>query len=112
VTGRPELVVGEALREALRPLAAELVAEEVERRDTARCVEWLTTDEAAVQRRTTPGAMRVRCERGKVPGAVKDGRNWLIPSLDVELDRATLRRDNSKWGERRANGPAPGTRRS
>jgi hypothetical protein len=106
-----ELVVGAALLEALRPLVAELIAEELERRDTGRRLEWLTVDEAAAQRRTTPGAMRARCERGQVPGAVKDGRRWLIPSLEAELDRGTMRSDNNKRGERRANGPAPGTRR-
>jgi hypothetical protein len=112
VSDRPaaaELV--DALAGVLRPLVAELVDAELERRDAGRRIEWLLVDEAAAQRRTTPGAMRARCERGQVPGAVKDGRNWLIPSLEAELDPATLRRDNNKWGERRANGPAPGTRR-
>jgi hypothetical protein len=101
-------LAGEALVEALRPLIAALVRDELERRDTGRRVEWLTVEEAAEQRRTTPGAMRARCERGQVHGAVKDGRRWLIPSIEAELEPDTLGGDN-KRGERRANGPAPGT---
>jgi hypothetical protein len=100
--GRPELIAGaallEALVDALRPFVAELVDAELERRDVGRRIEWLTVDEAAAQRRTTPGAMRARCERGQVPGAVKDGSRWLIPMLEAELESATLRRDNNKSG--------------
>jgi hypothetical protein len=113
MSDRAELDVAalaEALVEALRPLVAELVDEELEHRDTGRCLEWLTVEEAAAQRHTTRGAMRARCERGQVPGAVKDGRRWLVPSLEAELEPGTLRRDN-KRGSRRANGRAPGTRR-
>jgi hypothetical protein len=106
--GQPEIVAAKTFVEALRSLVAELVAEELERRDTGRRVEWLTIEEAAAQRHTTPGAMRARCERGQVPGAVKDGRRWLVPSLKAELEPDTLDCDN-KWGERRWNGPAPGT---
>ena len=112
MSDRRELVAGETLLEALRPLiaplVAELVADELERRDAGRRVKWLTVEEAAAQRHTTPGAIRARCERGQVAGAVKDGRRWLIPSLDAALAPDTLSRDN-KWGERRWNGPAPGT---
>jgi hypothetical protein len=98
VTDRLELVAAEALVEALRPLVAELVDNELERRDAGRRIEWLTVEEAAAQRHTTPGAMRARCERGQVPGAVKDGRRWLIPTLEAGLDPATLHRDNNKTG--------------
>jgi hypothetical protein len=106
VTRRSELELSGALREALRPLVSELVSRELEQRFAAApATHWLTVEEAAAQRRTTPGAMRARCERGQVPGAVKDGRRWLIPSLDAA---DTLSSDN-KWGERRWNGPAPGT---
>jgi hypothetical protein len=108
---RPELELASGLAEALRPLVAELVRAELERigAETSRA-SWLTVEEAAEQRRTTPGAIRARCERGQLPGAVRDGRRWLIPSLDAGPDPANVRGDNHKWGERRANGPAPGTR--
>jgi hypothetical protein len=96
----------DALAEAFRPLVAGLVAEELDRRERAQApVEWLTTDEYAERMRTTPAAVRQRCLRDQVPGAVKDGAHWLIPVA------ATLPSDNAHtWGERRANGPAPGTR--
>ena len=65
VTGRPELVT-EALLEVLRPLVAELVAEELERREQAPTVEWLTVDEYAQRRKTTRGAVLKRLERGRI----------------------------------------------
>ena len=105
MTGRPELVT-EALLEVLRPLVAELVAEELERRERreqAPTVEWLTVDEYAQRRKTTRGAVLKRLERGRIPGATKDGgRPWLIP------EPATLPADN-KRGPHRANGRAPDT---
>jgi hypothetical protein len=84
VTSRPELVIGEALVEALRPLVRELVDEELSRRlaevDHDRDAEYLTTTEYADRFRTTPGAVGARINRGtlhaiKPPGA----REWLIP---------------------------------
>jgi len=83
---RRDLVDDVALLEAFRPIVAELVDEELAHREAWRRVEWLTVEEAAVQRRTTPGAMRARCERGQVLGAVKDGRRWLVPSLEAQLE--------------------------
>jgi hypothetical protein len=106
VTDWPDLAG--ALAEALRPVIAELVEQEVEQRlAAAAAARWLTVEEAAGQRRTTPGAIRARCERGQIPGAVKDGRIWLVPDFRPP---ATLDDDDYKRGERRANGPAPGTR--
>lgn len=106
VTGRPEASeLAERLVEALRPLVAELVDEELERRASdAPAVEWLTVDEYADRHKTTRAAVLKRLERGRIAGATKDGgRAWLIP------EPATLPAD--KWGSHRANGRAPDTRR-
>jgi hypothetical protein len=106
VTGRPS---SELLLEALRPLVAQLVDEELQRREREReRDEWLTVEEFAEQRKTTPGAVRQRALRGQIPGAVRDGRRWLIPA-DTTSDSATVSSDSTNRGERRANGPAPGT---
>ena len=84
MTNGPRFELAGALAEALRPLVAELVQEELERRlAAAGPPRWLLVEEAAEQRHTTPGAMRARCERGQVPGALREGRRWLIPSLDA-----------------------------
>jgi hypothetical protein len=88
VTGRLELVVGEALVEALRPLVRELVDEELEhrlaelkqRRDD---VDYLTTGEYAVRFRTTPGAVLARIHRRTLHAIRPPGsREWLIPVDD------------------------------
>ena len=77
-----------ALAEALRPVVAELVAEEVERVLDGRATraaeppEYETPTQYAERHQTTPAAVRARCRRNKVPGAFKppgaDG--WLIPT--------------------------------
>jgi hypothetical protein len=74
----------DVLLDALRPLVAELVAEELALReredDRATEAEYLTTAEYAVRFKTTPGAVLARIHRGTLrairpPGA----REWLIP---------------------------------
>lgn len=106
MTGRPQLeLAGEALVEALRPLVAELVAAELERRDRRPRVDWLTVEEYAELRRTTPAAVHKRLERGQVPGAVREGRRWLIPVADGTLPLP----DNEGRAPRER--PRPGTRR-
>jgi hypothetical protein len=107
VTGRPLAeLAGEALLEALRPLVAELVDEELERRDAARPVEWLTVEEYAELQRTTPAAVHKRLERGQVHGAVREGRRWLIPAPAI-----TMRNDSDNEGRAPRERPRPGTRR-
>jgi hypothetical protein len=76
----------DVLREAFRPLVAELVAEEVERRLAERMpIEeeppFLTVAQYAERHRTTPAAVRARIRRGKLeairpPG----GREYLLPN--------------------------------
>ena len=66
-----------ALAEALRPLVAELVEIELERRlEELAVTDWLTLDETGPYLRTTVEALRARARRGQLPGAVKDGARW------------------------------------
>jgi hypothetical protein len=76
----------DALREAFRPLLAELVAEEVERRLAERVPAeeeppYLTVAEYAKRRHSTPAAIRARIRRGKLAAEVPPGgREYLIPN--------------------------------
>jgi hypothetical protein len=79
-----ELELAGAVIEALRPLVEELVRDEVDRVLTNKFssgVEWLTVEEYAERRRTTVAAVHQRLRRSQVPGALKDGRRWLIPAV-------------------------------
>lgn len=69
----------DGIRDVLRPLVVDVVADELDRRLTRR-TEWLTVEEYAERRRTTPAAVHKRLERGQIPGAVRDGKRWLIPA--------------------------------
>jgi hypothetical protein len=86
-----ERVLTDALADALRPVVAELVADELERllgerENEHRDVDYLTTTEYAELHRTTAGAVLARIRRGTLhairpPGA----REWLIPhSADAD----------------------------
>ena len=71
VKGRPELNAGEALLEALRPLVAELVEYEVDRRlaELDRLEigpRWLTLRQAAARLGCSPDAVRMRARRGRL----------------------------------------------
>jgi hypothetical protein len=57
----------------------DVVADELDRR-LARPTEWLTVQEYAERRRTTPAAVHKRLERDQIPDAVRDGKRWLIPA--------------------------------
>src|SRR5439155_21989972 len=46
--------------------------------------EWLTIEQAAVLRHTTPEALRKRAQRGQLAGAVKDGARWLVDRRALE----------------------------
>jgi hypothetical protein len=109
VTGRPDLEqLGGALVDALRPLVREVVAEELERigAETAR-TEWLTVPEYAELMRTTPAAVLKRLERGRIPGAEREGRRWLIPAAAAEAMVVAP----DKKGRAPTERPRPGTRR-
>jgi hypothetical protein len=78
-------VTEDALREALRPIVAELVEEEVERRlaDHAPSEEppYLTVAQYAERHHTTPAAVRARIRRRKLDAVVPPGgREYLIPN--------------------------------
>lgn len=103
-------VLTAALAEALRPLVAELVAEEVERalagREPVDAEQpYRTVAEYARDHKTTPAAVRARIGRGKLPGAFKppgsDG--WLIPTGSPDSDgageRAHLTRQQKSPGD-------------
>lgn len=81
----------DALSEALRPIVAELVAEEIERRMseqvTADEPPFLTVRQYADRYHTTPDAIRARIRRGQLPEAFRPigAREYLIPN-----DRADL----------------------
>jgi hypothetical protein len=95
VSGPLDLEAG--LRETLRPIVAELVREELDRRlDALSGPEWLTVEEYAERRRTTAAAVYKRIERGWIPEAVRDGKRWLIPGT-----LETMRENPNKRGERR-----------
>ena len=98
---RADLDLG--LAEALRPLVAELVEIELERRlEELAVTDWLTLEEAGPYLRTTVEALRARARRGQLPGAVKDGARWLVhrPTLDQSLLGGSVAADN-------VNGRAP-----
>jgi hypothetical protein len=79
----------DALAEALRPIVAELVAEELERREVDRDHEddprpFLTVAQYAELHQATPAAVRARIRRGQLeairpPG----GREYLIPATKI-----------------------------
>jgi hypothetical protein len=48
--------------------------------------EWLTLEQAANRYATSAAALRKRCQRGRLPGAVRDGGRWLVDRR--ALDRA------------------------
>jgi excisionase family DNA binding protein len=87
VSGRPELVAGSALLEALRPLVAELVEEELDRRleleqrDTAP--QWLTLEQAAARLGCSPDAVRMRARRGRLAYR-HHGRRFYVSAESVD----------------------------
>jgi hypothetical protein len=87
VNVRPELVVGGALLEALRPLVAELVEEEVERRlaDLGRrgAPRWLTLEQAGVRLGCSPAAVRMRANRGRLRSRYQGSRRY-VSAEDVD----------------------------
>jgi hypothetical protein len=101
--------VPDELVEAIAARAADLVRADLE------FPLWLTLEEAAGRYRTTTGALRWRAQNGRLPGAVKDSGRWLVNAREYDTALAFAsatadnERDNRKRGERRANGPAPGT---
>ena len=73
------MTLEDEMRQVLRPVVVDVVAEELDRR-LVRRTEWLTVEEYAERRRTTAAAVHKRLERGQIPEAVRDGKRWLIPA--------------------------------
>ena len=104
MSGPPDSTTA-ALLDALRPLVAEIVEEELARRLFPEDgPAWLTIEEYAERMRTTVAAVHKRRERGRIPGAVKEGNRWLFPAA------ATLPSPENE-GRAPRERPRPGTRR-
>jgi hypothetical protein len=70
--------------------------------------ELLSVKDAAAISKRAPRTLRIAAERGRIPGAVKEGRDWLIPAsgLWAYID------DLSPRGRPPASKRAPNRRRS
>ena len=83
VRDRMSEVLGSALVETLRPIVAQLVAEELERREVDRNHDeppFLTVAEYAERHHSTPAAVRARIRRGALDAIRPPGaREYLIP---------------------------------
>lgn len=55
----------------------------------------ISVQQAAERWKLTPRRVQELCKEGRIPGAVRFGRNWMIPA------------DAAKPGRRRADGPGP-----
>jgi excisionase family DNA binding protein len=80
--------VNEQLLEALRPLVAELVDQELERRlativEQAPARKWLTIAEAAELLGCTPDAVRMRVQRGRLEHR-RQGRRVYVSAESVD----------------------------
>lgn len=70
--------------------------------------ELLSMKEAALLSKRAPRTLQIACERGRIPGAVKHGRDWLIPASGLwsYID------DLSPRGRPPASSAAPNRRRA
>ena len=87
MSDRSPVELSEALADVLRPIVAELVAEEVERQlaTQARPAEeeppYLTVAQYAERHQATPAAVRARIRRGALEAILPPGgREYLIPN--------------------------------
>jgi hypothetical protein len=80
---RRELTTTDAAADALEKAAAQLQREIAAAEEAGK---MLTTSEFAELRRCTAGAVRKWCEKGQLPGAVKnDSGDWLIPATAARV---------------------------
>ncbi len=104
---RPADDLGALLVDALAPLVEQAVADELDRRlASLELARWATLEQAAAHLQTTADVLRKRAARGRLPGAAKDGRRWLVDlrKLDLSLVGATLPATEESKGPRRVNG--------
>jgi hypothetical protein len=90
MTGRTgtELIAAEALVEALRPLVAAIVAEELKLRFDERMLHessprWLTLEQAAARLGCSPDAARMRARRGRLEYRYQ-GRRMYVSADSVD----------------------------
>ena len=57
-------------------------------------MEFISASEAARRWRVTPRAVQLMCSRGRIPGAERSGRTWLVPAGAVRP--ADLRRSRKE----------------
>lgn len=57
-------------------------------------MEFISVSEAARRWRVTPRAVQLMCSRGRIPGAERSGRTWLVPAGAVRP--ADLRRSRKE----------------
>lgn len=57
--------------------------------------QWLTTADAARALQRTPARIRQLCQAGRLPGARRHGRDWLIPASALAHVRLRPRRRGS-----------------
>ena len=86
---RRAAAIGEALANLLRPLVAELVAEELARQrcdvSDSQPVPYLTVADYAERHRSTAAAVRARIRRGTLHAIHAPGsREYLIPVIDTQ----------------------------
>lgn len=55
--------------------------------------QYLTVSEYAEKTRRSPVTVRQMCANGRIEGAVKDGKSWLIP-IPEPADMTALREEN------------------
>lgn len=108
----PSITIPTELLEAIAQRVADILEERQLTRSEAP--EWITLEEAADRLRLTTAAARKRAQRAQLPGAIKDGTRWLVDArqLDAPAGCEYVRPDQTRRGERRGHGPAPGTRRN
>jgi hypothetical protein len=78
-------IFGPELLAAIERLVDERIALALAEREQP---EWLTLEQLAELRHTTPGALRKRANRGRLPGAVRDGARWLVDRRTLEAATA------------------------
>lgn len=67
-------------------------------------MEYLTTVEMSKQWNITPRRIGVLCVEGRIDGAIKKGKTWLIPAEAVKPKDARLRTKAQQKTNRDTNG--------
>jgi len=65
---------------------------------------YLTAKQAAEKAGVSDAWIRELCGQGRFPGAIQPGRDWFIPTSDIELWLTTIDRDRRKKAYRQKMG--------